>query len=225
MEPRELLPQSGLQEVARAEAYGFLAALFSRPSEERHAELLGAIPKFIAALKALSSMHELRHACGVLTTLLRQVEFEKLSRDWYSSFDPSGGLLVPPTETHYTADSPSHGMTRGYEMADVAAFYEAFEVNVSAGTERPDHIVAELDFLHLLAVKTAVAIAEDNDEAFEVCRSAREKFLVDHVVRWVGLFCQLLNETEEIGPVYPAAGRLLLVFLQDEVLNSCQPES
>jgi TorA maturation chaperone TorD len=111
-------------------------------------------------------------------------------------------------------------MTRGYEIADVAAFYRAFGVEVREGSERPDHLVAELDFLHLLALKVAVAISEDNSSALDICRQAREKFLVDHVVRWVGLFCQLLNETETIGPFYPAAGRLLLVFLQEQVVTT-----
>ena len=219
----EMLPEEGAKEVARARVYAFLASLFSRPSGARLEELQTSISEVIDAVNTLDALHEVKHATGVMTTLLRETKTEDITQNWYRLFDPSGGLLVPPTETHYTADSPSHGMTRGYEMADVAAFYEAFGVNVGEQTERPDHLVAELDFLHLIAVKCAVAIAEEDTKGLEVCQKARETFLVDHVVRWVGLFCQLLNETEGIGAFYPAAARVLLTFLQNEVLgaNKC----
>jgi TorA maturation chaperone TorD len=221
----EKLPAEGLREVFRARVYAFLSGVFSRPNEQRIAQLRSEIPNVIEAVNALGALPEARHACGVLTTELRKVESDCIDRKWYACFDPSGGLLVPPTETHYTADSPAHGMTRGYEMADVAAFYKALGVNVRAESERPDHIIAELDFLHLLAVKLAVAIAEGNDEGAEVCRKARESFLVDHVVRWVGMFCQLLNETEQVGPFYSAAGRFLLTFLQGELLTTKESSS
>ncbi len=216
----EMLSEEGLQEVARAQVYAYLSQMFARPSSESLAGLRDGIPSIISALNYLDAMHEVRHACGVVTTLLREVDPKTINHEWYSCFDPSGGLLVPPTETHYTADSPAHGMTRGYEMADVAAFYKAFGVEVTEGSERPDHLLAELDFLHLLALKTAVAISKDNKTATEICRQAKEKFMVEHVVRWVGLFCQLLNETDSIGPFYPAAGRLLLVFLQEQIVTT-----
>jgi len=215
----DLLSQEGNQEVAQAKVFAYLSKMFTRPSVEGLEALREGISSVIDALTVLDAMHEVRHACGVFTTLLREADLAVLSQEWYTCFDPSGGLLVPPTETHYTADSPAHGMTRGYEMADVAAFYRAFGVNVSEGSERPDHLLAELDFLHLLALKIAVAISEDNTAGVAICRKAREKFLVDHVIRWVGLFCQLLNETESIGPFYPAAGRWLLVFLQEQVVT------
>jgi len=216
----DMLTEDGAKEVARARIYAFLASLFSRPSEVRLEALQASIPSVIHAVNTLDALHEVKHATGVMTTLLRETSTEDISQDWYRLFDPSGGLLVPPTETHYTADSPAHGMTRGYEIADVAAFYEAFGVNVSEQSERPDHLVAELDFLHLIAVKCAVAIAEEDTVGLEVCQKARETFLVDHVVRWVGLFCQLLNETEGIGAFYPAASRILLTTFQNEVLSA-----
>lgn len=225
------------EQVARAQVYAFLSGLFARPEPARLEKLVAAIPELIEALNLLGVLLEVRHAAGVITTLLRQSDSAALTKDWFACFDASGGLLVPPTETHYTTETPAHGMTRGYEMADVAAFYKAFGVQVRAESERPDHVVAELDFLHVLALKLAVALSEGNEEGIEVCREARVRFMVDHVTRWIGMFAELLNETEHvpldgadeavpdgaIGPFYPAAGRLLLTFMQNEVLHSEEP--
>lgn len=72
------------------------------------------------------------------------------------------------------------------EMADIAGFYNAFGFTFE---ERPDHIGAELEFMHLLTVKEAgISVNGDtakNKTRLELCVDAQRKFLSAHIGRWV----------------------------------------
>ena len=83
-------------------------------------------------------------------------------------------------------------------------------------SERVDHIAAELEFMHLLAVKEIVAEAEYNHEGAAICRDAARSFLKDHISRWYPKFCSRLGEAPT-SPIYAAAGRLLERFLDLEM--------
>jgi TorA maturation chaperone TorD len=88
-------------------------------------------------------------------------------------------------------------------------------VEIAPETERVDHISAELEFMHLLAVKEAFAEVQENLEGAEICRDAARLFLQDHLGRWYPKFCSRLREAAA-GPVYVAAGQLLESFLDLE---------
>ena len=150
-----------------------------------------------------------------LAALLADADPEKLAGAYLETFDASGGLRCPPTETVYTAITPQHAMVKSFELADIAGFYRAFGVEVTPGTERPDHIAVELEFMHLLAVKEVVAAGrEDGGEHAGICRDARATFFRDHLGRWFGPFCDRLRV--EGGPVYGEAAGVLDGFLSLE---------
>jgi TorA maturation chaperone TorD len=89
-------------------------------------------------------------------------------------------------------------MVKSFELADIAGFYRAFGVEITPGTERPDHIAVELEFMHLLAVKEVVAAGrEDGGEHARICRDARATFFRDHLGRWFG---PSANASGEGGP-------------------------
>ena len=131
-------------------------------------------------------------------------------------FEASGGLCCSPNETDHVADSPQEGLRRTYELADVAGFYRAFGVEVQPGTERADHVAAELEFMHLLAVKEVVTIDQsDAEERAEICREAARDFLRDHLGRFAPRLAERLEEAST-EPFYAAAGQLLDRFVAGE---------
>ena len=67
-------------------------------------------------------------------------------------------------------------------LADVMAFYKAF--GAVPYLERPDHICCELDFLHLVSLKEAMARLAGRHEDAQTCRQARRRFLADHLLGW-----------------------------------------
>jgi TorA maturation chaperone TorD len=114
-------------------------------------------------------------------------------------------------------ERPGAALVRTFELADVAGFYRAFGVELRPGTERPDHLGAELEFMQLLAAKEALALGDEGDgERAELCREAARAFLRDHLGRWVKAFADAV-EAGAGEPFYRAAARLLASFVAHEV--------
>ncbi len=201
-----------LASIHRAHVYRGLAALFHSPSTDVYTRiadrelpsLRDSLRELEVSVALLSDLRELRLLFGATTQ-------EELALDYTRTFDPAGGMRCPPTETYYTHENVEDGLTRNVEAADIAGFYKAFGVKVRAGSERPDHITAELEFMHLLSLKEAIALTEKNDEHISICRDAESAFLRDHLGRWAEKFAHRLEE--EGRPFYSVAGRLLVMFV------------
>jgi len=198
----------------RACVYATLARLFRAPGPDLLADLReGELEEFREALARLGADGEMAGALGRLQGTLDAETAGHLEHCYQATFETAGGLRCPPNETAHTADTPQHAMVRNFELADIAGFYRAFGVEVAPGTERPDHIAIELEFMHLLAVKELVADqSEGREEQAEICREAQRNFLTDHLGRWSGRLGERLASMAD-GPFYVAAGELLERFV------------
>jgi TorA maturation chaperone TorD len=172
-----------------------------------------ALSELREGLRRLGAEQMLAETAREIEALVARTDLEELKRGYQETFEASGGLRCSPNETTHTTETPQHGLTRTFELADVAGFYRAFGVEVRPETERADHITAELEFMHLLAVKEAHAEQEEGPgEHVEICHSAARAFMHDHLGRWVPRFAALVEE-RAAHPFYAAAGRLLGGFL------------
>jgi TorA maturation chaperone TorD len=198
----------------RARVYRALARVFYAQDGPSLQELrANDLPELGRALARLGAGPSVAEAARELVALFAGADPERLRQGYQDTFEASGGLRCSPHETSHTADTPQEGLTRTFEMADVAGFYHAFGVGVTPGSERPDHVAAELEFMHLLAVKEAIEHGEDDgEEHAEVCRDAARAFLRDHLGRWTQRFAERLEE-DAADPAYAAAGRLLERFV------------
>ena len=104
----------------------------------------------------------------------------------------------PPCEVEYEPNADV--AYRSQRLADVAAFYQAFGLEVSnrAG-ERLDHIAVEAEFLYVLLAKEAAALHKANQEGAEICREARRKFFQEHVGWWLPAFARVLSRAAPPG--------------------------
>jgi DMSO reductase family type II enzyme chaperone len=199
--------------VERARVYRALALLFRFPSAQTVADLRERdLPELRDALVRLGEAESLLDAVDRLVTRIAEADPRDLECRYEQTFEASGGLRCPPHETAHAPNAGQEGMLRNFELADIAGFYRAFGVEVSPETERVDHIVAELEFMNLLAVKEAVAETEGNVEQAEICRGASRAFLGDHLMRWVGRFAARLEESAA-DRLYAAAGCILDHFV------------
>ncbi len=99
--------------------------------------------------------------------------------------------LPPPYETTYTSrGSPA-------DLADIAGFYRAFGVEIAG--EKPDHLVAELEYLALLALREAHAREAGDDEHAVLCAQARASFLRDHAGCWLDAFAERIRDEHGEG--------------------------
>ena len=122
-------------------------------------------------------------------------------------------VACPPNETSYGADKT---FNRVHELSDIASFYAAFGFKVSdSNAELPDHIGAQLEFLAVLYGKEAYAFERNLHQQAELCCGARERFLTDHLGKWVPLFVRKLEETGRIR-FYPALAAMVHSLLSEE---------
>ena len=97
--------------------------------------------------------------------------------------------------------------------ADADSLRQAWHATFAA---RPDHVTAELEFMHRLAVEEALVQEDDGDpERSALCRDAACRFLADHLGRWTEPFAKQVGE-RAADPLYAAAGRLVAGFVAHE---------
>ncbi len=202
------------RQLDRARVYRLMARLFQAPEVEDVARLRTEdLPAFVDCLAELGATDDLLARAQALRDAIEGIPAETLCDQWNDNFEPSGSVGISPTETAHNLATGQEAWLKTYRIADVAGFYKAFGVEVEPGTERPDHLGAELEFMQLLALKEAVALSESNSDGVEVCQQAASAFLEDHLGTWVGILAGKL-QGEGVGDVYPSALGVLTDFVQ-----------
>lgn len=180
---------------ARAALYYYLAALFAYPDtaawrtlQEFSAEDWQCV---LAVLDwTANSGTRLQNRLHAIT----QGQFEA---EHLAIFGHTAAGELRPYEAGY---GTSHVFQETHCLADVAGFYHAFGLDTcEAKRERPDHIAVELEFMHVLALKEAYALAHDWGEKADICREAQTGFLRDHLERWAPSFLNSLAERTRGG--------------------------
>lgn len=131
------------------------------------------------------------------------------------------GLLVsgacPPHGTEYVQQKLT--FQRSHALADIAGFYAAFGLKISANhPERHDHIALELEFMACLLGLEHRAIVKGGpaqQERIDVCRAAQSEFFATHIAWWVPTFARLLS-LEDTDGFYDIVGRFLAALIPAE---------
>lgn len=195
--------------LARSAVYRLLSSVFTYPVPETVGRLRDEdLPFATAVAEALPQQvrGELERAAFELS----RATPEEIEIAYRGTFSHVHSADCPLYETDFTSREI---WRQSQELADLAGFYCAFEIEVEG--ERPDHISVELEFMHLLAYKEAWAVVQGDREGEEVCRAAQERFLADHLLKWAPGLALRVETVAGTGP-YAAAGRLASAFLRAE---------
>lgn len=163
--------------LARADAYRVLASAFRDPDGPESPDRL--------ELRVLrSALAHLRVDVDVrMWAVARRIaRGDARAHEHRAIFGHTVAHGCPPYETEY---GRRHVFGQAQDLGDIRGFYEAFGVRPRRRGERPDHVGCELEFLGLLALKSAIAHATGDVERQEVCRTAERRFLADHAGRWL----------------------------------------
>lgn len=114
-----------------------------------------------------------------------------LMGEYLKVFGPAPSGAAPPYETYYGGSA--HIFMQSQQLADLGGFYRAFGLETPSA-ERPDHLAAELEFLHYLNVKEAYAREHAGEEEVQICREAQRTFLGEHLGRWIHAFSVRMKE-------------------------------
>lgn len=117
---------------------------------------------------------------------------EQLQGQWTRWFDQG---RLPPYECSNKLQGAA-GHTGA--LADIAGFYRAFALQ--ADGERPDHLVAELEFMAFVTLAEADALDRRADEQRDVSADAARTFLRDHLGGWLDAWSARVVATADEGP-------------------------
>jgi DMSO reductase family type II enzyme chaperone len=168
-----------LAECFRYPDLGFLEAARDGDHLETALALMGDIPFDVELDEENLSGRQLAD--------LSQEDFEA---EFVRVFDAGpGGPPCPLYEGKYVPD-------RKVNMEDLVRFYNKFGLSVAEARERelPDHVTAELEFMHYLAFKEVLALQRDEDPA-PYCL-AEIDFLARHPAKWLA---QLSKKTGKVS--------------------------
>ena len=183
--------------LARADAYRILAAAFRDP-DDAGADGELDLDTLRSATEDLGASVD-----GELWRALRLIREQKArAAEHRAIFGHVVAQGCPPYETEY---GRRHVFGQSQELGDIRGFYEAFGVRPRRGGERPDHLGCELEFLALLALKEATALAAGRDERRSVCRDAAARFIGDHAGRWLPAFAGRIAQRAPDGGYAAAA--------------------
>jgi DMSO reductase family type II enzyme chaperone len=189
--------------LLRGTVYQALALGFAYPSpsvrERLNAQwrtLLNSTPPWPEGVRG-----GFQRAAGLLET----TDGELLEREYTRLFGPAGGCSL--RETSY--GDAARLLGRAAHLADISGFYLAFGLQPASGAGAPeDHIGVELEFMSLLNLKEAYALAEGWDEQAQVTRDAQRSFLQDHLGTWISALTARLRSADP-HPFYAALGEIL----------------
>lgn len=185
---------------AAAVASALLARVLGPDTESLvDAETREAIRVALAAADADAALDRL-DAGGVIDGL----DAAELAGRWVRWFDL--GRVAPYEGSNVVATTG--GVTP--RLADVAGFYKALGLEVL--DERPDHVVAQLEFLAMALMAEAEATEAGDDEAADATSRLIRTFLRDHLGGWIDVWASRVAAVEELDawvPVAAAAAELV----------------
>lgn len=182
----------------RSRAYRLLAEPFRYPTVAFFERLRDGA--YAAELR--EALAELAHArlseaewqalADGLSRALAGCAFEDYESLYITTFD--AGAPQPPCPPY--EGSYRDGVPKAKVLLHLAGFYKHFGLRMSTEEgkrELPDHIAAELEFMHFLAFKEAQAREVDDGALLQGYVLAQRDFLSRHLCRWMPRFVQALK--------------------------------
>lgn len=189
----------------RVDAYKALAACYCAPDET-----------FPRTLEALVGQDE------TLAQLLQAAvseDIEALEVDHARLFVGPYKLLAPPYGSVYLENSA----LMGESTMDAAELYHQEGLEAVAN-QVPDHITAELEFMHVLILKEAQTAGAGDIPGQAHYRERQKSFLSRHLGTWVADFAEKIAHHAQTE-YYRALARVTKRFVLDDLDQLCRDEA
>jgi DMSO reductase family type II enzyme chaperone len=198
--------------VDRSTIYKLLSRAFRYPTKEifhafQSGEYMNEMLEALSAVPHLQSLAAERDQSAEKSReQLNGVSYADFEVNFVRTFDVGASKPpCPPYEGFYRKEK---GQTT--IMLEVSEFYKHFGLAMDQDDgkrELPDHLCAELEFLHFLSFKEAQAREEENSELLEGYLLAQKDFLERHLSQWLPDFADKL-QTSAYEPFYAELARL-----------------
>ena len=194
----------------RSDIYGLLASVYR---QEVTSDLIQQIkdPQFLGILSDLGTER--------LDTFLQKPENEllgDLAVEYARLFLGPGKHISPHESVHHQREDGQWGKLWGASTAEVKKLIEATGLSYSDDFKGlPDHITVEFEFMQQLTLCEEQAWEETDTDKVTTCRQVEKKFIEEHLVRWIPVFCEKVIQEAEL-PFYRAVAALTRSFIEFE---------
>ena len=142
------------------------------------------------------------------------MEYSEFEARYVRTFDAgTPAPSCPPYEHVYSEGNQAN------VLLEVSEFYKHFGLEMGreeGARELPDHLCAELEFLHFLTFKESQVEQEGASDLLDGYRLAQKDFLERHLARWVPQFCARIEQQSAL-PFYGWLGRITAGLIASEV--------
>jgi len=212
------IEEFGIRESRRADCYRILAACFYPPYKDN---LLKGEP--LVGLKDALAVIE-PSAGTVAAALADEVASTKevdLSIDFARLFVGPFKLIAPPYGSVYLEKGEK---MMGDSTIDILDVYRKAGLVIDKDfKDLPDHIAAELEFMHYLIYKEVESIQKGEYEEVLKWITMQEEFLKIFLVPWIPEFSNKIIKDAET-PFYKALGELLKMFVPGDRVSENLPK-
>jgi TorA maturation chaperone TorD len=195
-------------ETARCDSFKFLSECFAVPSQVLYSTLRDLLRR----------MEEIcTQAAPYVNRMSQELEdlygIEELTIDYARLFVGPYELLAAPYGSVYLE---TRRRVMGESTIDVQNFYRDVGLDVSKDFhEAPDHIMAELEFMHFLIFKEIQALSIFDSELAIDYIKRQESFLEHHLTAWVAEFADNIDKNSQTE-FYRSLGRCTRVFVLND---------
>jgi TorA maturation chaperone TorD len=195
-------------EYLRLEIYRLLADNYYRPEQS----LLDSLARLETCIEQVCSEAD-KYIKHMQIDIARVDGPADLEVDYARLFIGPFNLLAPPYGSVYLE---SERRVMGNSTADVEKRYQAAGLDVATGfKDAPDHIAAELEFMHFLIFKTMEAANHGDVNRVATCLLTQQSFLEVHLGAWVAEFVGNVVDNAETS-FYRNLGRATEAFIKDD---------
>lgn len=206
--------------IIRSAVYGMLSLAFKYPTPGafegyRNGDYPAALWERISALPHLEGLVDTTAALKIkIPRDLEGIGFQDFEVGYTRNFDVGAPAPpCPPYEGIYRK-----GVERTALMIEVSEFYKCFGLSMNDEEDKrelPDHLCAELEFLHFLTFKEAQAMEERTPEMLRGYVLAQKDFIERHILSWLPSFCKKLESSTKL-PFFSDMARIALSFASAE---------
>lgn len=120
---------------------------------------------------------------------------------------------------HHERNDGDWGSFWGASTVEVKKFIETAGLKYREEfKEMPDHISVELEFMQLVTKKEAEILEDPKKEGLHYCMSMQKKFITEHLIKWIPVFCDKVIQQAEMA-FYKEIARLTKDFIEYENKN------
>jgi TorA maturation chaperone TorD len=195
-------------EAIRSEIYKLLAECYYPPDETLSDKIKDLVEKL--GLIGLQARQDINWDGK---NILKTDAIEELKVEYARLFVGPYTLPAPPYGSVYL--EPERQIMGNSTMDVVNRYRQSGLVVAEDFKDAPDHIVAELEFMHFLIFKEIEAINQGDAKSIFKCLLNQQSFLNDHLGAWVSEFAGKVVENAKMT-FYQNLARPTEIFIKDD---------